>query len=123
MLKVAKGFSHFMVVLTGLSHIFCCGLPVLVSVLGVSSALGVVGVTTVWEDYLHEWETEILVFSGIMLLVGIFLQFISYKLDCIENAGCQHEPCQPKKKTWFYILLAAVVVYLINVSVFFLHVH
>lgn len=123
MLKVAKGFSHAMVVITSLSHIFCCGLPVAMSILGVSSALGVVGVTTVWESVLHEWETEILMFSGIMLLVGIILQYISYKIDCIEDAGCHHEPCAPKKRTWFYVLLAASLVYLVNVFVFFIGIH
>lgn len=111
------------IIISELSHIFCCGLPVLFSLVSLLSVLGVTsalpGFFIDLHDAMHVYEIPMIIFSGMMIFTGWTLHFISEKLDC-HNTGCGHEPCAPKKKRSSKLLQFASILFLINVSAYFL---
>ena len=110
-------------VLTQLSHIFCCGLPVLFSVLSLLSGLGVMasmpsGLVSLHE-MTHDYEMHLIIMAGVIVLFGWALHYIAWRIDCMKT-GCAHEPCGEKKKRSSKILAFATILFIVNVSSFLL---
>lgn len=118
--RISK-FSGHLSVLAALSHIFCCGLPLLASIISLgASAGGTIGVSALHE-VLHAWELEIIIFSGAMLCLSAASLIIAHKIDCRTEGHCHHEPCKPKKNLSLNLFLLATVIFAINVSVYVMH--
>jgi len=125
-MKKIQTFINCAAVTSEISHVFCCALPTLFSVLALLSGLGVIGVmpsgVTFLHDIMHDYELPIIVASGAVLLIGWVLYYVSYRIDC-RSSGCEHEPCGPKKKRSSKLLLVATILFVVNVSVYsFVHV-
>ncbi len=107
------------------THILCCGLPLLVSLAGLVSGLGLTALLPpgfeAFHDKIHYYELPILAVSGVILALGWVLHVISMRLDCRETAGCHHEPCAPKKKSSFALLVAASLLFAVNAMFFLWH--
>lgn len=103
------------------SHVFCCVLPTVFSILSVLVGLGLVGAVPVWMDALHhvmhDWEVPIILFSGLVVLAGWALHLYSQKLDC-HDTGCVHGGCAPKKNRNLTILKIATVLFVVNVTIY-----
>ncbi len=126
MKRIQKLFS-WVVVLSELSHVFCCVLPSIFSVVTVLASIGLVGVMPIWMEGMHEvmhhWEIPLISMSGVILIIGWGLHFVSKRIDC-HNTGCGHEPCEPKKKNTARILKIATVLFLVNIAIYFsIHHH
>ncbi len=115
-----QSFLASAVIVSALSHIFCCGIPLVFSIFSMLVGLGVASVIPLglveFHEMLHAWEEPVLIFSGVVLFVGWTLHIISERLDC-NHSGCHHEPCEPKKKKSSRILIFATVLFVINMSV------
>ncbi len=109
------------VVLSQLTHIFCCGLPALFSVMSLLSGVGLIGIMpsslNIIHEALHAYEIPVLIMSGILLAIGWVLYAYSRKLDCTKTAACSHAPCAPKKKKSSYILFGATALFVMNVII------
>ncbi|MGB1077074.1 MAG: hypothetical protein ACPG05_02110 [Bdellovibrionales bacterium] len=110
------------VMLSQLTHVFCCGLPVVFSVLSLLSGFGLLGMmpesTEIVHEILHSWEMPILLGSGGVLALGWLLHAYARRLDCTKMSSCSHEPCAPKKRKSSYIMIGATVLFAINLFVF-----
>ncbi|MEM6781854.1 MAG: hypothetical protein AAF569_08325 [Pseudomonadota bacterium] len=112
------------VVVSETTHIFCCVLPILFSVLSLMVGTGAIAVMPVFvEDMhtaIHDYEIPMIITSGIILFLGWILYAISKKLDCKED-GCMrdHGPCEPRKDKARIILVIASVLFMVNVTVYF----
>ncbi|MGH1399349.1 MAG: hypothetical protein ACRBCT_09060 [Alphaproteobacteria bacterium] len=107
------------------SHIFCCVLPTVVSVMSLLAGVGLIGsmpVSLLWlHDVLHDWEVPIIIGSGVVLALAWALHFYAKRFDCAD-AGCCSEPCAPKKNSASRLLIVASVLFVVNVSVYmFVH--
>lgn len=122
MQKLQK-FINVTALATEASHIFCCVLPTVFSVLSLLVGLGVIGAVpagiTYFHDAMHAWEIPIIITSGVVILFGWFLHDYARKMDC-EAMGEGHEVCEVRKKTSAKVLKIATVLFMINVSVYFL---
>ena len=109
------------VILAEVSHVFCCVLPTVVSLMSVLVGAGLIGTLPVsllvLHDLLHDWELPIIVGSGVLIALGWVVMWYSRKIDC-HNTGCGHEPCGPKKLRSTRLLKIATVLFVINVSVY-----
>lgn len=109
------------IIATEASHVFCCVLPTIFSVLSLLAGLGVVGVVPVWLEEthaaMHNWELPIIAMSGVVVAFGWGLHYYSNKIDCHDH-GCGHGPCSSKKKTANRILTIATILFFINVAIF-----
>ena len=109
------------IILAEASHVFCCVLPTIVSVLSLLIGVGLIGSLPfsllVVHDFLHTWELPIIIGSGMMIALGWLVLIYSRKIDC-HNTGCGHEPCAPKKRRSSRLLEIATILFVVNVSVY-----
>lgn len=104
-----------------LSHVFCCGLPTIVSAISLVSGLGLMasmpsGLNAL-HDILHNYEAHLMMFSGSMIMFGWGLHEISRRIDC-RSTGCGHPPCAPKKVRSTKLLMFATVLFVVNIAVY-----
>ena len=108
------------IIATESSHVFCCVLPTIFSVMSLMAGLGL-AVMPVWlEDMhagLHDWELPLIVLSGAVILLGWGLHYYSQKIDC-HDTGCEHGACAPRKKTANGILKFATLLFFINIAIY-----
>lgn len=120
-IKKVQGLLSSVVILSEASHVFCCVLPTLFSIMGILVGLGVAGAMPLWlsgvHEMIHEWELPIIISSGMILLLGWTVYHVSEKMDC-HDTGCHHPPCGPKKKSVATILKIATLLFIGNIAVF-----
>lgn len=116
-----KNTIYWAVLASETSHIFCCVLPTVFSILSLLAGLGLATVVPVWlEDLhavLHEWELPLILLSGFVVLIGWGLYIYSKKIDC-HDTGCAHGACEPRKDTANLILKVATILFIVNVSIY-----
>ncbi len=114
--------ANFVSLAAELSHVFCCGIPMLVAILSAGTQLGLGGGFLFLHDILHGYEVPIFVGSGLLLLVGFGLHYLSFFLDCRET-GCVHSDCSPKKFKVGWIFSVALVLFAANLAFYLLSNH
>ncbi len=118
--RVQKSLS-LAIIASEASHIFCCVLPTLFSVLTLAAGLGLIAAVpaglTVLHDALHHWEIPMIVLSGVFVVLGWVIHYVAERVDC-HNTGCVHEPCAPKKRKAGTVLKIATALFAVNVTVF-----
>ncbi len=109
------------VILSETSHLFCCVLPTIVSLVGLLAGLGVVVALPVrfleLHDFLHQWELPMIAGSGLILALGWAAVRHGDKVDC-HSTGCAHGACAPKKNRAHLVLKIATVLFIFNVLVY-----
>lgn len=109
------------VLLSEFSHVFCCVLPTLFTVLSFAVNLGLITVMPGFlleiHESIHHYEAAIIIGSGLMLALGWFAHLSSRKVDCHDD-GCCHPPCTPQKGMNAGILLAATVLFVMNLAIY-----
>lgn len=119
-------FVHWVVLFTFVGHIFCCGLPLVVSFLSVIVGLGLLSGVLPALDHVHHvvhgYETGLVIFSGVMLALGWIAQWASTRLDC-HDTGCDHPPCDTKKVRNARILGVATALFMFNLIVLLVSNH
>ena len=121
-MKKHTGKLYLTLLASQVGHIFCCGIPLIVSGLSLLAGLGVMSAMPVgleeMHDRMHGYEFEMIGLSALVLLIGWGLHFYSGHVDC-HDTGCGHGPCEPQKKRVNKVLILATVLFLINLVVFF----
>jgi hypothetical protein len=120
MQKISKNFG-LAVLMTEFSHVFCCVLPTVFTILSFAANLGMISALPVWlmdlHDVIHNYELPIILASSAMLCFGWAVHLISKRVDC-HNTGCSHPPCEPTKDRNLKILKIATILLACNVFVF-----
>ncbi len=120
--KIQNAFS-WIVIFSEISHVFCCVLPSLFTIMTFLVGLGLIGVMPLWLDqlhvFMHGYELPMIIFSALVLVLGWIVFIIGRKIDC-RNTGCCHEPCAPKKNRSFFVLKIATFLFCINLSIYLL---
>ena len=118
---ISKWAGHLSI-LSALSHVLCCGLPLLASSVSMGAVLGgAFGVASLHE-HLHHYEVHMLIFSASMLALSAISLLIARRMNCIEESGCSHKPCAPKKSLSFKIFLIACILFAVNLTVYLYHI-
>lgn len=117
-----KNTLIFAVIATELSHVFCCVLPTVFSILSLLAGLGLIGVVPAWLDsahgHIHNWELPIIITSGIIVILGWAIHWHTEKVKCYQDGGCTHKPCDTKKKTASRVLIVATLLFVVNVTIY-----
>lgn len=123
------------VIASELSHVFCCGIPVLFSLFSLLAGLGLVGSMPYWmegmHNVLHAWELPLILTSAVVLVLGWVCHLISQKIECDAHAHAEcshekkgkkhnhnHEICASKQKRTTMILHIATMLFMVNVSIY-----
>lgn len=118
-MKRLHSFINWACVASEISHVFCCGLPMLFSIISLISGVGLITTMPVPLSFLHErlhpYEVPMIVTSAVILLIGWGLHYVAYRIDC-HSTGCVHDACEPKKKRSTKVLMIATGLFILNVS-------
>lgn len=111
------------VLLAESTHIFCCVLPTVITVLAVLASFGTVAQMPVFlldiHELLHEYEVPVILFSGSVLLVGWGIYALSRQIECQKSHCEPHETiCAPAKDHTRWVLVAATILFMINITVY-----
>lgn len=119
--KLQRGI-FWAVIVSETSHVFCCVLPTIVSLISLISAAGAISSSVPSflmnvHDMLHAWEVPLIIASGGVLLLGWALHGLSRYLDC-RASGCSHGPCAPRKHMTRKVLWIATALFIVNAAVY-----
>ena len=106
-----RNLSHMFVISSSLMHVFCCGVPLVMSITALTGSFGVLG-APLWFEQI---ERELLLFSGALLLFTAAAQWISQRLDCRREGACVHPPCDKSKRRSALLFYGAVGLYLFSI--------
>lgn len=113
----------FSVLASELGHVFCCVLPVILSLLSLFSAFGALSLVpaVIWEahDFMHRWEIVIISISAVLLALGWWIALYLQKTVQDNHENCTNSHCADKsvKKTRL-VLIIATVLFAFNFSVY-----
>lgn len=123
-MRKIQSFLHAGIILSALSHVFCCGLPTAMSAISLVTSLGVFSIASEssahLHDTLHRWEEPMLVFSAIMVVAGWALFWYARRMDCATTC-CEHAPCAPQKSRNSVMLWVATGLFIINACILYSH--
>jgi len=71
-----------------ITHLFCCGLPMLFSILSFFSSLGLMASMPTPLEYIHEalhgFEIPLITISATLIIAGWALYFVSKRINCLK---------------------------------------
>ncbi|MGI9523344.1 MAG: hypothetical protein ACR2PG_17060 [Hyphomicrobiaceae bacterium] len=108
--------------LAEMSHILCCGLPIFVAVMSAGGQIGFGGAFLVFHSWMHAYELQILIGSGIILAFGFGLHVLSFWFDS-HATSCEHDNREPKKFRAGWIFTIALLLYAANLTFYFVSGH
>lgn len=118
-----QNFVYWFSITSEISHFFCCGLPIVFSVLSLLTSAGLTTAMPLGLDLMHEamhvYEVPMILASALILAMGWGLHYIAYRIDC-RKTGCEHEPCAPKKKRSGKVLIVATLLFALNLTAYLL---
>lgn len=122
MSRKKKNFILWAIIASESSHIFCCVLPTLFSLLGILTNLGMFAMPAAFVAFhaqLHAYEFPIVIFSGTVLAFGWALHWHSLRGEECEH-GCLHhtDAKHPTVSRTHMILKVATILFVVNVFVF-----
>lgn len=121
-MEFARKLSYSFLYSTALVHVFCCGIPLVMSVVSISALLGMAGGDILALSWLEQHEALILLFSGVLLAITALLQYISYRIDCRTDGNCSHKPCDKEKRRARLVFYGATIIYAFS-SIHFIIAH
>lgn len=121
-----QGFhKHFgwAVLVSELSHVFCCVIPTVVTILSAFANVGLFvispnGILMNIHNAMHMYEIPVIVFSGAMVSLGWVAHVLSKRVDC-HDTGCGHPPCTPQKSKNSKVLMIATLLFALNIVIYF----
>ena len=120
-IRKAQGMFSWLVIASEVSHVFCCVLPSVFSILTILVGMGVLGAMPLWMDGFHEimhnYEIPLMVMSGTVVLLGWALHLIAKKIDC-RDTGCSHGGCSSGKRKSLRILKIATILFVANIAIY-----
>ena len=116
-----KTFATYFVIASGAMHVFCCGLPLFLSITSLTTIFGISSLSIFEIEWFEAIEDYVLILSGIMLLLVFVVDHFSKKIDCLESGACAHPPCDEKKKSSTTMLHVAAVLYALNLTIVFVN--
>ncbi len=119
-----QNYVNVAVVTSQLGHFFCCGIPIVFSIISLLSGLGIMvslpfGTVDCLHCIMHDYEMHMIVASAVVITLGWALHYVAVRMDC-RDTGCGHEPCGPKKKRSSKILIFATALFVFNLAGYFL---
>lgn len=118
-----QGVINWISITSEISHFFCCGIPIIFSVLSLLSGMGIIASMPLGighlHDAMHDYEVPMIVMSGLIVALGWALHLVAKRMDC-RSTGCGHGPCSPKKKRSSTILIVATALFALNLAGYFL---
>ena len=113
-----KYYSSYALLWMGLTHLLCCGLPLILSIVSLST--NIVSMDTFFFDseLLGLAEPYFFTITTLIFLFIISLEIYNKKIKCQDDECCIEEECNFSKNKIKLNLILSGLLYLINSSIF-----
>jgi hypothetical protein len=121
--KLQRGLL-WTVILAESTHIFCCVLPTVITLLALLASFGAVAQMPVFildlHEALHAYEIPVMIFSGVTLVAGWVVYAVARRIECRKDHCEPHEnqTCAPLKDHTRTVLIVATFLLAINMTVY-----
>ncbi len=119
--KIRKGLMAA-ILLSEVSHLFCCVLPVLAAVASLLVGAGFLPALA-WplHDLIHRYEVPLIVFSAVIIAAGWGVYLLALRTDC-QALGHHEAHCHKVTRKTRTVLVIGTALFLFNLAVYlFLH--
>ena len=113
-----KYYSSYFLLLTGFTHLLCCGIPIVFGLSSIFTSLLNIESSFLNFENLEAAENYLFTFTTIIFLVLISLEFYKKKIKC-SDSYCSNKELNPIEYRIKFNLVLASILYLIN-SIFFI---
>ncbi|MAI75895.1 MAG: hypothetical protein CBC25_01855 [Pelagibacteraceae bacterium TMED65] len=111
-------FSSCFLLLGCSIHLFCCGVPLLIGIFSLTSSIAGSSLFLINEIWSEAYETPLLIFTTMILLMFIVFEINNKRLNYKENACCPEDDCDKKKNLTKINLKISILFYSINTFLF-----
>lgn len=119
MIMSFQKISNSLVICSSLMHIFCCGIPLILSITSLGAMLGISGAEYFEFEWYESIEDKVLIFSGAILAITAAFRIYG-KVKCAEQEVCCDEiSCEENRDISGLVFKVAVILYAINLLIVF----
>jgi len=113
-----KYYTSYALVLTGLTHLICCGFPFILSISSVFTNLFVFQ-SLALSFVLEVFESYLFIFTTLIFLTLISIEIYNKKIKCTkDNKCCVEEQCDLTKKKIKFNIIFSTILYVFNSYIF-----
>ena len=114
-----KYYSSYFLVLSCLTHLICCGLPVLLSLNTLLANVFFLGSISSYFEFFEKIENYVFSLVSALLFFIILLEVLNRNVKCSDYDNCSDEQCSTEKKKIRFNIIFSAVLYTINSYLFF----
>ena len=113
-----KYCSSYVLVLSGFTHLICCGIPIFLSFN--SFLVNLILLDSITLDFYLLETAEIYLFSltTLIFLVLISIEIYNKKVKCADYGCCPEQQCDSTKKTIKFNITLSAALYFVNSFIF-----
>ena len=112
-----KFYSSYLLMLSCLTHLICCGFPFLIGLSSVLSNIFLFESLALNSEFLEKAELFLFIFTSLIFSIIISLEVYNRKIKCVVAADCcTEEECETTKKKIKYNIVLSSILYLFNTS-------
>ena len=111
-------YSSYALVLSSLTHLICCGIPIFLSLSSFFVNLVFFESLALDFEFLEATELYLFIFTSLLFLVIIFMEVYNKKICCASDV-CSSDPLpNSTKKPIKYNIIFSSILYILNTSIF-----
>ena len=112
-------YSSYALVITGFTHLLCCGIPLLLGLSFISTNIFHFQSNVLDFEFLEIFEVYLITLTSIVFLLLISLEVYDKKIKCVKDDDCcTEEQCDTKKNTIRFNIFLSSFLYIVNLSFF-----
>ncbi len=112
--SMLKKLSYSFLLSSSAIHVFCCGIPAVMSLFSITALFGLSGGIMMEPAWFNAIEFPLLVLSASLLALTGALHWISTRMDCRTDGHCVHPPCDSEKHRARIIYSVALGLFILN---------
>ena len=113
-----KYYSSHTLLWIGLTHLLCCGLPLILSFASLSSNALFLDSVFLNSELLEVAEPYLFAITTLIFLLIISFEFYDKKIKCQDNECCTEQECSSTQKKIKSNFIIATILYTLNSSIF-----
>ena len=113
-----KYYSSYLLVLGGLTHLVCCGIPIFLGLSSVFTNLMLFKFTFLNFELLETAEKYLFALTSLIFLLLILQELYNRKIKCVDDDCCSEEECDSTKNKIKFNLIFSSFLYVTNSFIF-----
>ena len=112
-------YTSYALVVSGLCHLICCGVPLFLSFNVIFNNLILIDIFTLDSELFEALEKYLFIFTTSLFFFLIFFEIYNRRIKCSDlDSCCEEKDCDSNKKRIKLNILISSVLYIFNTMIF-----